>query len=320
MKNLFDGKTAEPMLIGTEAEAFDDDGYIFELKLDGERCLAYLDRGGTFLVNRRNKILLPKFPELAHLHRQVKHRCILDGELVVSINGKPDFEAVKDRSFTSNKQRIERLSYAMPAVMVAFDILFLDNVQTTSLSLMERKDLLERELEENDRINLSRYVETQGKAFFSLVKQNALEGIVAKRRESLYYMGKRTKEWKKIKNQLDDDCVICGYFYSIDGKVASLVLGQYGQDGELLYKGRVTLGVKTHDFQIISNQEESDGPPFASSPPKQVKNAVWLKPELVCTIRFIEYTADGGFRQPVYKGLRPDKRAREAVVKTENSN
>ncbi len=94
------------------------------------------------------------------------------------------------------------------------------------------------------------------------------EGVVAKRVDSLYYMGKRTREWVKIKNLLDDDCIICGYFYSRDGRVASLLLGQYGAAGEIVYKGRVTLGIRTSDFAVVLRHRTAEGPLLRAGIPK----------------------------------------------------
>lgn len=304
--DIFESRSAAPMLIGMETKPFDDPQYLFELKLDGERCLAYLG-GETVLFGRSGAQLLLKFPELLGLQKQASGRCILDGELIVTSGGKPDFEMVRERSLTKNSIKIERMSKTAPAVFVVFDILYLNGKQTTNLPLLERKDLLQKSVVEGERMGFARFIAKSGTAFFELTKKEGLEGVIAKKADSLYYMGKRTREWQKIKNQHDDDYVICGYFYSIDRKVVSLVLAQYDDAERLIYKGRVTLGAKTTDFAVIAAQPHRSAAPFSAELPAQAANAVWIEPNLVCTVRFLAYTQSGGFRQPVYKGLRLDK-------------
>ena len=136
--DLFDAKTAVPMHIGAEGPAFDDPGWIFELKLDGERCLAYLDGRSTVLINRRGNRLKDKFPELADLHREVSQRCLLDGELVITLNGRPDFEEIKRRAFLSRKVAVYLAARRFPATFVAFVILYLHDRPVVVRPLIER--------------------------------------------------------------------------------------------------------------------------------------------------------------------------------------
>ncbi|WP_308167968.1 ATP-dependent DNA ligase [Clostridium estertheticum] len=244
--DIFENKNIKPMLIGENQEAFDSPDYIYELKLDGERCIAYLDKDVTELRNKRNMKMLAKVPELSKIHKQVKHRCILDGELIIIRDGVPDFYEIRRRSLMSNTFKIQLASSKLPASFTAFDILYYDDHSVTDLPLMQRKKLLEKVIKENERIAISRYIEEQGIKFYQLAKQNNLEGIVAKRKDSKYYLDKKTKDWIKIKYLLDDDFVICGYIHK-DGGVISIVLGQY-LNKELVYKGHVTLGLSTEDF------------------------------------------------------------------------
>lgn len=310
--DMFDSRSAVPMLIGVESQPFDDDHWIYELKLDGERTLAYLDKNGTLLVNKRSVRLLSKFPELATLNESVSRRCILDGELIiVDENGHPDFEEVKRRGLTTRKLAIEREAVLRPAVFVAFDILYDTDRETIHLPLMERKAILENLVEDTAQISVSRYVETQGIAFYGLAKKRDLEGVIAKRKDSLYIPGKRTKDWVKIKNLMDDDYIICGYVDKAEF-VVSLVLGQYDNAGRIIYKGRVTLGKSSDDFALIEKQPKVKDSPFAVKPPEYVDDAVWIRPELVCKVAFMARNHNGLMRQPVYRGLRPDKTPDEA--------
>lgn len=161
--DVFDKKSVSPMLIGASADAFDSADYIFELKLDGERCLAYLDAAGVELRNKRNDRLLPRFPELAGVAAQVRGRCILDGELIVTVGGKPNFAEVQRRSLLSNAFKIKLSAEKYPASFVAYDILYLDGRELFSLPLMERKSLLFQTVPaETARLALSRHVEKAG--------------------------------------------------------------------------------------------------------------------------------------------------------------
>ncbi|MBU3186814.1 ATP-dependent DNA ligase [Clostridium estertheticum] len=309
--DIFENKNIKPMLIGENQEAFDSPDYIYELKLDGERCIAYLDKDVTELRNKRNMKMLAKVPELSKIHKQVKHRCILDGELIIIRDGVPDFYEIRRRSLMSNTFKIQLASSKLPASFTAFDILYYDDHSVTDLPLMQRKKLLEKVIKENERIAISRYIEEQGIKFYQLAKQNNLEGIVAKRKDSKYYLDKKTKNWIKIKYLLDDDFVICGYIHK-DGGVISIVLGQY-LNKELVYKGHVILGLSTEDFQLIKATPQLSTQPFNELPSGN-DNAVWILPRLVCIVKFMMKTANGGLRQPIFKGIREDKSPKDCTI------
>lgn len=280
--DIFDEKNLAPMLIGTEGEAFDSPDYIHELKLDGVRCLAYLDENGIELRNKRNLRVASIYPELAEIHRQVNCRCILDGELIVMKDGAPIFAEMQRRALMRDPFKINFAAVKLPVSFTAFDILYMKNRPVNDLPLMERKALLSATVHESDRMAVSRYIEERGVALYQLAEANELEGIVSKRKESLYHFGKRTHDWIKAKNLHDDDFVICGYIRKSAG-VVSLVLGQYA-DGTLLYKGHVTLGVGGRSFERIAIAPTMNTAPFASVP-KGNENAVWLEPHLVGTVK-----------------------------------
>lgn len=306
--DLFENKNIKPMLIGAEGEPFDSKDYVFELKLDGERCIAYLDDNGTELRNKRNMRMLPKVPELKEIHKQVKNRCILDGELIVIKDGKPDFYEIQRRSLMTNQFKIELAGSKLSATFVAYDILWLDDEQVNNLVFTERRKLLEKVVnQENERFAISRYIEENGIKFFELAKQQELEGIVAKRKDSKYYFDKRTKDWIKIKYLQDDDFVVCGYIQKDKG-ITSIVLGQY-RENQLIYKGHVTMGVSGDSFRKISSIQRLDKPPYHI--PSGNENAIWIKPSLVCTVKYMMKSKNGSLRQPVFKGLREDKLAEE---------
>jgi bifunctional non-homologous end joining protein LigD/DNA ligase-1 len=312
MTDIFETKDIKPMLISEMSEAFDSEEFIYELKLDGERCIAYLDPDmGTELRNKRNMKMLAKVPELSEIHKQVNSRCILDGELIILKDGKPDFFEIQKRSLTTNSFKIKLQSAQYPASFIAFDVLYYKDHETVSLPLSERKQILgSLVVTENNRLSVSRYLEREGIAFYQLAVQQELEGIVAKRKDSRYFFGKRTKDWIKIKNLLDEDFVVCGYIQK-ENNVISVVLGQY-RDNKLIFKGHVTLGVSTADFRLMASQKHIDFPPFQETPPGN-ENAVWLEPKLVCTVKYMMKTGTGSMRQPVFKGLREDKLPTECI-------
>ena len=163
------------MLIAENVEPFDDTDWIYELKWDGERCIASLDLQTTELRNKRNVKMLTKVPELSELHKQVRKPCILDGELVCFVNGKPDFSIIQRRSLMSNIFKIGLEAKKHPATFIAFDILWLDGEDLTMQPLLMRKKALQKTVKENDRLAVSRYFEGTGIDLFALAKQQALE-------------------------------------------------------------------------------------------------------------------------------------------------
>ena len=307
--DIFESKGIKPMLISEQREAFNSSDWIYEIKLDGIRCIAYLDENGTDLRNKRDKKMLPCVPELKDINRQIKKKCILDGELFVLRNGMTDFYEIQRRTLMTDPFKIQLASTKYPASFVAYDIIYDSGKMTIDLPLMERKKILQETGVENNFISISRYVEENGIALFEAAKVQNLEGIVAKKKDSKYYFGKRTKNWIKCKVMATDDCIICGYIRKANN-MTSLVLGQF--DGsKLVYKGHVTLGVSLrtlneHGYNIISKS------PFQFVPPGN-EDAVWLEPKLVCIVESMPTDKDS-FRQPVFKGIRDDKLPHECVV------
>ena len=225
--------------------------------------------------------MLSKVPELSDIHKNVNVRCILDGELAVIKDGKPDFFEIQKRSMMSNPIKIDMAAKKYPACFTAFDILYYEDKQVTDLPLFERKELLQKAVKsENSLFAVSRYIEENGTAFYQLAEKQELEGIVAKKKESHYYFDKRTKDWIKIKNLQDDDFVVLDYVPK-ENNMNSIILGQYSNNN-LIYKGHVTLGVGGEPFRKIKDLEKTNCP--FSEVPKGNENAVWVKPELVCNV------------------------------------
>ena len=303
MSDLFEDKNIDPMLL-YETEPFDDENYIFELKLDGIRCIAYIEPKSVVLQNKQHKDVTDIYPELSDMKKCVKKRVILDGELVVLVDGKPNFYALQKRSLMSDEFKIKLAANKNPVQFVAYDIIYYDGKELTDKPLMKRKEILSKAVTEGQSLSISRYIEKNGKAFFELAKQEQLEGIVAKKKDGLYHIGKRTHDWVKIKVMQDEDLYVCGYQLDENGKVKDLILGYYDDNDKLQCRGKVYLGVSETDRKIIGEfaKKNTVKRPWFD----KYKNAVWLKPELIGTAHFMHETESGGMRQPVWKGIRAD--------------
>ena len=224
----------------------------------------------------------------------VKKNTVLDGELVVLTNGKPDFYALQKRSLMTNRFRIQLAAKKNPVQFAAYDILYYDGKDLTDKSLVERKAILQEKVSEGNGLSISRYVEERGIAFFNLAKEQDLEGIVAKKKDGLYHIGKRTSDWIKIKVMQDEDLLILGYQPDEDGVPKDLILGYYDENGELQCRGKVYLGISKEERAIIlkfAKRNMVKRPWF-----EKYKNAIWLKPELVGTAHFMHETESGGMR------------------------
>lgn len=304
--DIFESKNISPMLLEHISKPFNSEDYIFELKLDGIRCLAYLDERQTILKNKRNKDVTDVYPELKQIHKQIKKRCILDGELVsLNKDGSPNFFALQKRSLLTDKFRIELEMEKNKVNFVAYDILYLDDKQTTNLTLTERKKMLENNIKENELLSISRIVENEGIKLFELTQQLSLEGIVAKKKNSTYQIGKRSKDWIKIKNLIDEDFYICGLMFDEDNQIKDLVLTTKIND-KYINRGKVYLNISKDEQNFILNfalKHTKNKPLFDIY---SDKNILWIEPKLVCTVQYMMLTKDGKMRQPVFKGLRTD--------------
>lgn len=307
--DIFDSKSIKPMLLAEEAEPFDSVDYLFEIKLDGIRCIMYLDENGTEIRNKRNDRLNHTYPELKNIHKQVKKRCILDGELLVLKDGNPNFQEVQRRSLMTNSYKIELASKKFPVSFTAYDILYLDNKQITDLKLTERKSLLNKMVKENESLTISRFIETKGTQLYNMAVQHDLEGIVAKKKDSKYYFDKRSKDWIKIKYLKDEDFIICGYIPKTP--MSSIILGIY-HNNAIVNQGHVTIGISNDDFQRIVSTERVSKTYYSSFPDDE--NTIWLAPKLVCSVKYMMRTNTGGLRQPVFKELRNDKSPEECKL------
>lgn len=305
--DLFESHSASPMLIAHQSPAYDDPDSIYELKMDGFRCLSYMDQDSIDLRNKRNMKMISKFPELKEIYKNVKKRCILDGEVVVLVNGVPDFYRLQKRTLLTDRFKIELEASRYPASFVAFDCIYEENRELIWEPLMERKAHLSNLVIENGRIAVSRYIEEQGMALYQAAEARQLEGVVAKRKNSLYYMGKKSNEWTKFKRMADEEFVVAGYIQK-GQHTFGLVIAKYRGD-MLVYKGHVTSGVTK---EIVAMLKITGINPFRMLPIEN-RDAIWVEPNRVCVVEYMP-NLQNSLRQPVFKGFRDDVFPEEVQV------
>ena len=310
-----------PMLAASAAKAFNDPGWLFEIKWDGYRAVAFLDDGRVRLVSRNQNDLTAQFSELKSLPQFVKvQRAILDGEIVaLDDEGRPSFSLMQQRTgFQPGKRRLPRRE-GVPVIYYAFDLLYLDGLDLRRVALGERKRLLREKIVDGGVIQFSDHYAEKGLDLFEAAKRRGLEGIVAKKRGGAYEE-KRSTNWLKIKITQRQECVIGGYTDPEGSReyFGALVLGLYDPRGRLIHVGQAGTGFDQKTLKEI----------FAGLQPLKTKQnpfygeigglrkVQFVRPELVAEIKFAEWThetSEGGMklRAPVFMGLRFDKPAEE---------
>lgn len=315
----------KPMLATLVNEPFENPDWIYEVKWDGYRALAYVGKNGVELASRNNKSFTEKYYPIADLMRQWDIEIVLDGEvLVIGGDGKANFGALQNWRSEADGE----------LVYYAFDVLWYNGVNVMQLPLSERQSILHEMLPANDdRIRLSKVFTANGLDFFEAAKKMNLEGIMAKKSDSIYSPDSRSRHWLKIKANKRQEVVIGG-FTNNEGSnktFSSLLLGVYA-DGKLQYVGKVGTGFNQKTQKELMEQFKplvTDKNPFPVTPdinkpsrfqPNPPKaTATWLKPELVCEVSFTEITSDGVFRHPSFEGMRSDKKAKEVILERESS-
>ncbi len=308
-----------PMLTVPVAEPFSRPGWLFEMKYDGVRALATLRDGGVHLRGRSGRDETGRYPELAALAGALRAReALLDGEIVaLDGEGRPSFERLQRRINVTGARQVALAAAEVPASFAAFDLLHLDGHDLRDLPLSLRKRLLRDLLTESAEVRYADHVEEEGEALFAAIRERGLEGMVAKRGDSRYEGGRRSAAWLKVKAWCEQDCVICGLTAGRGGRtgsVGSLVLGV--EDGGLLvHAGQVGSGLDEAMIDLLRRRLEplrTERSPFDAEPsiPQPV---TWVRPELVCNVRFTEWTTAGTLRHPVFRGLRPDVRPEDCV-------
>ncbi len=299
-------KTVKPMLATLVDKPFDDEDWLFEIKWDGYRALAFIRSGKVRLISRNDKSFNQMFPNVVAALKKIKENVILDGEIVViNEQGKSEFQRM---------QRYQKIPDTSLLYYV-FDLLYQDGEDLRELPLVERKERLELLLAPLKKtcIRYSDHVKKTGVRFFLEAKKHGLEGILAKNALSTYESG-RSSNWLKIKTSMRQEMVIAGFTKPKGSRThfGALLLGVYSE-GELHYVGLVGTGFSHATLESLTKKFKPlirKTNPFVDLP-KKLDGATFLKPRLVGEISFTEWTKDGSLRHPTFLGLRVDKKAVE---------
>ncbi|MGN6267523.1 MAG: DNA ligase D [Ginsengibacter sp.] len=312
----------EPMLATLVNKPFDEPGWIYEVKWDGFRALAFLNKGQVHLDSRNSKSFDEKFYPIYNELKKFKVDAVLDGEIVsLRENGKADFNSLQ--GWRSEADGI--------LIYYVFDILWYQGKSLVELDLIQRRKILSAVLPASDLVKLSENFETNGFEFFKLAQEMSLEGIMAKKSDSKYLPGKRSKEWLKIKTQQRQEVVIGGFTKNENTTklFSSLLVGVF-ENKNLVFTGKIGTGftqklqqklMKKFEPLIISKspfQHEPDiNQPSRFRPNPPHAEATWLQPKLIAEVSFREMTPDGVMRHPSFEGLRDDKKPSEVVMEKE---
>jgi DNA ligase D-like protein (predicted ligase)/DNA ligase D-like protein (predicted 3'-phosphoesterase) len=302
------------MLAKEAAKPFSNQDWIFEIKWDGFRTIAYVNEEVS-LRSRNNKVLTDNFPELQEL-KQLTRNVVLDGEIVIIRNGKADFQALQERGKAVKASEIQSKAIKQPAQYIVFDILEKDGKSVISLPLLERKKILQNSLMEGEHVILSDFVEENGEDYFKAALKKGIEGIMAKKKDSSYQPGLRTSDWLKIKKIQSCDCVIFGYTKGKGSRTktfGALVLGLFDK-GRPVFIGKVGTGFLQETFVELSDMFKAlktEKAPFETGLHEEV---TWLKPKLVCEVDYQTVTNDKKMRMPRFRGLRKDKNPSECTL------
>ncbi len=311
----------KPML-AMASPPFDSERHLFELKWDGTRCIAFIDRRKVRLQNRRLVDITYRYPELGKMAEGLKaDSAVLDGEIVVLENGRPVFERLQQREHIDDRDRIDFLSGLIPATYIAFDILYLKGTSLMNRTLSERRRLLEGVFTVLDNALISETF-TEGKRLFREAVRAGFEGIMAKEKDSPYTPGVRSRKWLKIKKSSDIDAVVTGFIKGTRGRpFSSLILGLY-DEGRLIHIGKVGTGFDEDTAAILYKMLvplRIKGSPF-DSPPRGLKGDVqWCRPVIVVRVGYQEITKDLKLRAPVFKNIRYDKEPEECILSLSSS-
>jgi bifunctional non-homologous end joining protein LigD len=313
----------EVMKPATAAGPFSAPGWTFELKYDGFRMIAARDAGNAGdagrprLLYRSGHDATDLFPDLARAVAALPYSLVMDGEAVVlDSRGKPDFGRLQRRGLLSRRADALQAALADPATLYLFDLLAWEDFDLRALPLVERKAILKKILPQAGPLRFADDLPQEGEYLFREVTRLGLEGVVAKKIASPYRAG-RSSDWLKIRADRVADFVILGWTPASGQRVGigKLHLG-LSEGGRQVYAGRVGTGFDTRELKEIRERTTRRSAPAALDAPSGPRH-VWVEPELVCEVRFKEWTRGGNLRLPVFARLRDDKRPEECLLPTD---
>jgi ATP-dependent DNA ligase len=289
-------------MLARPGKPFDSDDHLFEIKWDGTRGLLFVDGRGKYrLLNRRRIDMTDRYPEFAPFGK-LPAGTILDGEVVVLQEGRPSFAALQAREHLQDPHKIHIRSKALPATFIVFDQLYERFKPIMSQSLMQRRERLQRTVDKlaSKHLVMSQGITGQGAAYFEACCAQRLEGVIAKRLSNHYLPGKRTEAWQKIKRQETIACVIIGFVPEGADDLSSIIVAS-DVDGTLTCLGKVGTGFNT---ELRKRMVTAMRARLRHSPVAACKMAaLWVEPELYCTVRCMERTKHGQLRAPVFGEL-----------------
>lgn len=307
-----------PMLATLVDKPFDEQGWLYEVKWDGYRAIAFLNKEKVALKSRNDKSFNEKYYPLVTALREWNLNAIVDGEIiVVDEQGRSNFEKLQNWRSEADGELI----------YYVFDLLWLEGRNLMNLPLKDRKEILAGLIPNNSIIRLSKAFEESGLDFFNAAKKAGMEGIIAKKVDSLYRPATRSNEWLKIKVKKHQEVVIGGFTKNAGSKkpFSALLVGVF-EGGDFAYAGKVGTGFNNKTQLEMLKQFKSlvtKKSPFIRTPdinmPSRFRpnppnaTAIWLKPELVCEVNFAETTSDGVMRHASFGGMRIDKKAKEVI-------
>ena len=303
--------SVKPMLASLTDHAFDNPDWIFELKWDGYRAIAEINKGKVSLYSRNLITFNAKFKPIVSELETLPYNMVLDGEIVaLNEEGKVDFQQLQAWQKTGEGH----------LQMYIFDILWMEGYDLTGLPLIKRKEILKNILPDHPVIRYSDHIIGSGNDFFELAEKEGVEGIMAKDKNSTYISSKRTSSWLKVKTNKRQEAIICGYTKGRGGRkyFGSLVLGIY-EKGKLRYIGQTGSGFNDKtlaDLHAQLKKIETAKSPFEVKP-KTTMPVTWVKPELLCEVKFQEWTREGSMRHPIFMGTREDKKPKEITREKE---
>jgi len=300
----------------------DDENWAYEIKWDGIRAIAYCETGRLRLESRTLRDITATYPELRAIAAELGSTdAILDGEIVAfDENGRPSFERLQGRMNLASESAVRRRMGDCPVTYLVFDLIYLDGRRLMDFPYTERRERLESLKLEGPSWQTPTYHRGDGESLLDLTRQRGLEGLVAKRLDSRYLPGRRTRAWLKVKNLMGQELVIGGWLPGQGrrtGTLGALLVGYYeDEDGKshLRYAGRVGTGFTDDELDRLAGMLEPlriKKSPFTGRQPP--RDAEFVEPELVAEVAFREWTKARTLRAPVYKGLRPDKKPEEVV-------
>jgi bifunctional non-homologous end joining protein LigD len=315
--------TFSPMLatLGSAADIDETtDDWAFEMKWDGIRAVAAVRAGDVSVVTRNGKDATPTYPEVGSLGEATRgHDVVVDGEIVaLNKEGRPDFGLLQQRMGLTRSSDVALAARSVPVHYLIFDILSFDGRPVTSETYDDRRALLEKTVRSNGPIQVPPAFPGNLPAAFASSAELKLEGVMAKRRDSTYSAGSRSRAWIKIKHHKTQEVVIGGWRPGNGRRangIGSLLMGVSDEHG-LRYVGRVGTGFRDRDLDDIAERLKPLGrsrSPLSGVPSSDARDAHWVTPVLVGEVEFAAWTRDDRLRQPSWRGWRADKDPSQVV-------